>query len=986
MAEARYHVRFEDGASGEKLGLMLTESPQIGFTRRLVNPYAAKAGSGGTKDSDLTEWSLVSFRDWRGGRGQDDLVDAATFFDAVGLETRVEGQITLGPLPQQQEGTNPKYEPGSVASYVVGYPVAEQQTARPRPGNMRLGSDNISLKRGQRFLVQDTNGETARWIKSIDVRLAKVRATGPVRVSLYSDSSGFPGSELTYKEVAAASIGTSEAWVNFEFSSTYQVVAGTHYWIVVTVTLGNIYYLYGTRDLYADGYLGLYDESGWNTSPVWKGYDLNFRVRYERFTRSMSFTVQAGGVTCTSVQLYLAKAGHPGTFTASLHEDDDGDPAAAALTSKTFDGDSDVGATMGWVEVEWSSGQALTGEGVYHVVITPPADEVVAGGSLYWGGLSSGGYAGGASHRKVATGSWTAITPDLYFRLNTEALDGNVLAFALYNSKWYCAAGDTVYEWNGGTEEWDVSDQQGSKNVTAMVAWGDYLWVGRGADHVLRRYNGISWADVSATYAKLLKAGGGYLHRTNGAADHGHEVYYTADGSTWSSAIAIGTSAYEVTALEWYRDMLVCATAVRLWGLAADLAYPLLDWHSQEDSNNGVNMLAWSKTGCLYIPLRFGLYRWNGDTMAAVGPEQGMGLPATRAGRIAALCGTGNWLYAAVDASTTGYSSILSYSGRGGWHELQRSERTGQRVLALGFETLHSPSRLWYGMSDETRYLMLPDYSDNPYQWTGFEFNAGGELETSWVGGELIEVTKDLHELVVRGESLAGGQPVDIWYEVDRSGRWTYLGRVQDGPRQALRFRAPVFGSKTVGAGSTRTTIELATGSTSTDMEAGYWVRINGETRQVASITDSNTFVLETALSFPPAPGDAVYASTPAGREFRLRLVLSTNDKTLTPKVKAVVVRYQNNVLDRFVFQMQVQVADGLQDLVGNPYPQTAADLREELTKWAQRQTPFTLYDPDGVPYMVKVISMGEGGFARQEGTLLVRYKSVYSMNLVEVN
>ena len=129
-----------------------------------------------------------------------------------------------------------------------------------------------------------------------------------------------------------------------------------------------------------------------------------------------------------------------------------------------------------------------------------------------------------------------------------------------------------------------------------------------------------------------------------------------------------------------------------------------------------------------------------------------------------------------------------------------------------------------------------------------------------------------------------------------------------------------------------------------------------------------------------------MYASRPAGREFRFKVVLSTNDKTATPKLKALAVRYQNNVLDRFVYQMQVQVADGLMDLVGNPYPWTAAGLRVELDTWARRETPFTLFDPDGVGHTVKVISVGEGGYSRAAGALPASYSSVYSMNLVEVD
>ena len=824
MSEGRYHIRFADSASGEELGLMLTESPQLGFNRRLVNPYAAKAGQGATEDTDLTEWSVVSQRDWRGGRGQEEMEDEAAFLDAWNVETRIDGQVTLGPLPQNPVGTFPSFEPGSVEAYN-------------------------------------------------------------------------------------------------------------------------------------------------STSTLF---------------RAMSFVAPAGGMTCTQVRLYLRGVprspwvtGVTWVVTVRLCEDDGGAPGTE-ITSTSVSASMD--GVYAWRAATWAAGEALAAGNTYHIVLE--------GGTWFdahWGGNSDGGYAAGSAHSKTGGGAWTAMgAADLYFRVNVNELNDTPVAFARYKSKWYCGAGDTVYEWDESGKTWEVSDAQTGDDVTALEVWGGYLWAARGGACYVRRYNGSAWGSVSE-YGTLLRAGGGYLHRT-GAGSDTHKVYYTVDGAAWSDAIEVGAGDHAVTGMVWYRDMLVCATATRLWGIAAEMAYPMLDWSSQEDLENGRGMVAWGRTGCLYIPLRFGLYRWNGDTMVAVGPEQGTGLPVERAGKIAHLVGTGNWLYAAVDAGVLGgKSSILAYNGMGGWHELQRAEQVTQRIRTIGFETVHSPNRLWFGMDKQTRYLMLPDYSDNPWQWSGYEFNASGELETSWFGGALLEVVKDLQEVVIRGEGIASGQPVAVYYEVDRSGAWTYLGQATNSPREALAFEASDFAAKVVGSGSTVTTIELGSGAT-TDMSEGDWCRIDEEVRQVASITDGDTFVLETALSAAPVSSSAVYASRPAGREFRLKLVLATDDKTETPKVKAVFVRYQNNVLDRFVYTLNVRVEDGLRDLAGNPYPYLAADLRVELDRWTKRVTSFVLYDPDGVAHTVKVTSAGEGGMKQvAEGALPKRYGSTYALNLVEV-
>jgi len=999
----RFHVRFADGASGEELGLLLVETPQLGFNRRLVNPYAAKGATGSTQDSDLTEWSVQSLRDWRGGRGQEELEEKTRFFDAWNLETRIRNQLTLGPLPQSPAGTYPKHEPGNVATHVLGWPKAEQSVHVSSDGDFQVDS---SYRVGQRFLVWDETGGLDYQITSVEVRIRKSQSAPPVhyppthniRLSIYSGTNptnwrtpGVPDEELAYVEVAPGDVGSSFDWVTFTLASQLDVEGSRWYWIVLSCddeTEG--YYFWSTisTNPYQYGFLArAVGGPAWDWRDLYPSRDAAFKVHHASNSLSQSFAAPAGGMSCERVFLYVWQqmwGFHP--MTVKLCDDNDGVPGTV-LKSKAL---GSVGRSYTWKEVEWDSAQALTGEATYHIVLEPTNEATKDWWLVGWGGDSGEGYGDGTGRRKVGSDNWAAEGTDFYFRINNEELHGSVTAFVRFNDKWYCASGDKVYEWNSENGEWDESDDQAA-NVSALEAWGGYLWAARGASVVLRRYNGEEWADVTGTYANLLKGGGGYLQRTDGQADHGHELYYTADGEEWSDAIAVGAGDYEITAMEWYRDQLMVATAVRLWGVTADLAYPLLDWSTQEDADNGREMVAWSRTGCLYIPLRFGLYRWNGDTMVSVGPEQGTGLPAERAGKIAAMVGTGNWLFAGIDAGADGRSSVLAYNGMGGWHELQRAERVGDRIKALGFEVLSSPNRLWFGAGNETRYLMLPDYSDNPWQWSGYEFNAGGEIEFSWMGGELLEVVKDLHEVVVRGEGITEGRPVVIYYEVDRSGLWTYLGEVTASPRDTVRFEASNFLAKTVGDDSTRMTIELASGSTTEDMEAGEWCRINGEVRQVASITDADTFVLETALSAAPLPaqagesGDGVYASRPAGREFRLKLVLSTDDKTETPLVKAVFVRYQNNVLDRFVYSLQIRVEDGLVDLAANPYPHTAADLRAALDEWATRVTPFTLYDPDGVASTVKVTGVGEGGFVRESGAAMTRYGSVYSINLVEV-
>jgi hypothetical protein len=188
MAEARYHVRFVDAAAGESLGLLLQETPQVGLTRRLINPYAAKGSTGATQDSDLTEWSVVSQRDWRGGRGQEDMEEASAFLDAWNLETRIKEQLTLGPLPQNPVGTLPKYEPGSVGCYHLGW------------GGGVVGGTMMSL--AQSFTTPAA-GLTCTQVQIYLMKRGSYAEEFTIR--LCADNGGVPGTVLQSKTIVVSS-------------------------------------------------------------------------------------------------------------------------------------------------------------------------------------------------------------------------------------------------------------------------------------------------------------------------------------------------------------------------------------------------------------------------------------------------------------------------------------------------------------------------------------------------------------------------------------------------------------------------------------------------------------------------------------------------------------------------------------------------------------------------------------------------------------
>lgn len=1007
--DVRYNVELRDSATGEVLGLILTDPGDVlGYRRALSNPYAAKAASGDTAYHDLTDWSMAVFADWTAGRGYEEEGVAGGYLDAHGVETRIARQLTLGPLAQVATASDPEYVPGSVTEYVLGY--VREIAGHDEEDDFTIG---FTQKIGERFIVPSA-GEL--WARRIKFKLKKSGGghTGNVKACIYTDVDGLPGSEVVCVEADHSTIGTSFAVETYTFSAPESLTPGAYYWAVFDAQNAGMYtFRQSTPGTYVDGYAA-WDMGGWrDESPM----DLWFEVVWARVQRAQSFTTPGGGMDCDEVRLWLRKVGTPSTITVGLYADSDGSPTGSALKSATITAEQ-VDTVGGWVPVTWVA-EALDGGTKYHIALSTPDSADDAETYYVWGGDSEAGYAAGKSHIKLAAGAWTEETPDLYFRAFDSSgragvvLEGHPVAFARFNGAWYCAGGDTVYEWDAGTGQWDTSEASAGNDVTSLEVWDGFLWAARGTATNVRKLNtSAEWGDAGWEAGLLFRGGsigGGWLHIQD--ADNEHQFRYTADGSTLSDPFEVGSLDYPITGFAWFRDMLVIATTVALFGFAAETVYQVLDWRGMEHADNGKALYAWGRDGALYIPLLFGLYRWNGDTMRAVGPEQGPvgeegspggtwiniggliiwlvpppeGLPGARAGAVLGLWGTNNWLYAVIEGGAAHTSSVMATDGIRGWHEVVRAEYTTDAILSVGYETLSSPACLWYGLGLETRFVELPDYSDNPYLWPGLTFRGSGEIITPWVGTDLQEVVKDWHQVIVKGEAFSSGQAVEVWYEVDRSDRWLKLGEIQEAPRQALAFRAMGFQTKTVGSGSTKTTIELGSGDTS-DMAAGYWVRINAEVAQVASITDTDTFVLETALSEAPSAGDYVYASRPAGRELRLKLILKTDDAALTPKVDAVLLQYQPNVQDRWTWALNVKCADRLKDLCGGYMEKTAAELRAELARWATRVTPFSLVDLDGDTWTVKVSAATERAVqAQRVGDAGQVYDSVWDLVLLQV-
>jgi hypothetical protein len=186
-----------------------------------------------------------------------------------------------------------------------------------------IGNDTAHMYCAQSFQLGVATGWYASRI------LVKVRKQGTptdnMRVSLYSNSAGSPGSELAYAIADGATLPTDYNWVLLDLSTRVWCSPGTIYWVVITRSGGanaSDYYMTDVNEelQYTRGVFRYGDGASWNTrSP---DADMNFEVEgVIETTDQLKTMVESAGQFITGVKLEVASGVYscpyrPGTTTA----------------------------------------------------------------------------------------------------------------------------------------------------------------------------------------------------------------------------------------------------------------------------------------------------------------------------------------------------------------------------------------------------------------------------------------------------------------------------------------------------------------------------------------------------------------------------------------------------------------------------------------------------------------------------------------------
>ena len=454
------------------------------------------------------------------------------------------------------------------------------------------------------------------------------------------------------------------------------------------------------------------------------------------------------------------------TVNVSLRVDSAGLPSSIVIT-KTLYLNGTWGPGAHYVEFNntltdtvsyWISITPTTAGDTINVPVDTQSPDPSADGMAYYNGSVWAAYTSGR----------ILMTPVMGMPVATESI--NHIIYFPASGFTYAAAGEGLYKKETDADVWTAITTFAS-DITDLHTDGDTLWIGLGDSTNHKTMNGAETISTASVPARLIMRWKGYLWRAIN-----NEVYYTNDGSTWSSAIEVCPSGFTVNALVGLNDYIyaLCDDAMYYIGVA-DLVFTVTTWGQlNPDENFGKGAVNWQAS--LYIPLNQGIFRYDANSMLPVGPDLGEGLPLDRSGEIVAITTQNNYLYCAVRASN-GPSTVWAYNGQG-WHYVTELPTNTETYITSIY--YHRPKhKIYLGTNKGAIWHVTATDSPNVLLLDELAYTAPyATLETDWIHGGLRDVDKDWESVLILGDNISADYPVRVYWIDEDSLFWEYLGEV----------------------------------------------------------------------------------------------------------------------------------------------------------------------------------------------------------------
>lgn len=628
---------------------------------------------------------------------------------------------------------------------------------RSQDQNMPGSVDFIQLTGDKRYVYKRFRASASYTTGKAWLSMRRKGNPGALTIAIYADSTSTLGSLLASTTVTYDRMDDIlSEWLNETLAQA--LVSATYYWLVV----------YGAADDNDDKHwkIAVKEETGtsyysttFDSTPTAATFDLYFRLTaadVEKTCIPFEYKEQQYFVISTSTgapKLYIA--GDRGTADANTGQ-----------LSKLID------ASKSWTADEWVGFVVMITDGLGK--LEPQPWRIITANSV--GELT------------VDT-PWT-ITHDTtteYVILGTKlteitghGLTGPVTSVLVTTQGIILfAQGDSInirrakFETSAGV--WTASYADDGTNKAVFLAYKPQ------AQKIVKANNSDASGNVSAAF--------------------GAPVAWATASHTFAAAINVDSKYRRINGLIVYPDLsgneqaLVFKTDLPFWVPESGTSpYPMdiEEMKTVRSQNNGRNPM---RNGVyLYFPMLQGLERYYAGAVDDMGPNLGDGLPSNRRGPIIAMQGYPGKFFIAVDAGSSGYSSVLD---SGGWHERYRAP-LGQRILALAFQVTPGTSldRLWIFQGNDLIWLPFPSDSTNELQDSNYQFTPEWAVELSRMHAGMFDVQKIVKKLKLQTENLevdtSDGRPI-CWFELDyrvnEETEWTTLENVfSTSPTQEADF------------------------------------------------------------------------------------------------------------------------------------------------------------------------------------------------------
>lgn len=709
-----HHIALND-RSGKQIGLILCDDYgrpisdiRSAFNKNPVDTTAQKQTSGTSSYNDYEyPYSPIVQDDFSGGRGNLDFErDSTKYYDSF--------RTNSGRLNKAYAGPQEKYTSGIRSQ--------NQNTPESVKWHPLVGVSRYIYKRFQ---------ATASYTAGLAWLLVRRKGKpADLTISIYSDNSGDVGtlqSSITVDYTRLPDL-LSE-WLCETMSQA--LTSGTYYWIVVNADStdgADKHWMIAVKNS-----TGSYTSESFDSTPSAATLDLYYRLTTTNSTKTcIPFDYKE--------QKYFVISGTSGVPSLYMA----GDRGTADSNTGTLDKLKD--ATKSWLTDEW----------VGHVV------KIIDGP----------GSTEAQPWRVITANDSTSLTVDSSWTIDhTTATE-------------YVLLGTKLTEITGHGLTAPVTDVLVTTRGIILFAQGDSVNIRRAKFETSGGAWTPTYADDGTNKATLLdyKPQAQKVVKTNNRDANSDTSVAFADPVDWATAshtfsvtpTKVDSKYIRITGTAVYPDE---GGTEALWVFKEDLPYivpgtgnpyPLTldEMRTVRSEKNGRNPLIHNVY--LYFPLGYGLERYYGGTIDDIGPNLNEGLPAERRGGITCMVGYPGKILIAIDAGSTGYSSVLD---SGGWHERYRAPK-GQQITSMAFQVVPgtTPDRLWIYQGNDLIYLPFPSDTTNELDDTYYTYTHEFSITQSRMHAGLFDVMKIVRKLKMQTENLETdedtGEPI-CWIEMD---------------------------------------------------------------------------------------------------------------------------------------------------------------------------------------------------------------------------